>query len=236
MNSESAQDLCPPPKTEMVHVTITRGQLTTLANLLDSYYYSKLPKISEVCATEIEVTNEFINNFVSFTKTDDRFFTFLVEAEGIAEVILQLNRDDLAKKFGILNPDFKERISQAIREIEIEVKQLRSEAQEYKRFLDQIDRDFNIRQDPVRSALRFFGMMNPLGFLIKSVSSCISAYRDFTAIEESRGKRTNILATIRDLRNIVRLMPIVDSDQTQRDSDSEPHPTSSGQEKAASAE
>jgi hypothetical protein len=209
MTSETPQDLSPSPPADKVHITITRGQLSSLANLLDSYYYAKLPKLSGVDAIEIEITNEFINNFVTFCKTDDRLFTLLVEAEGFAEVISRIKRDDFAEKFGILNPNFKEGISQAIREIEIEVKQLRSEAQEYKRLLDQIDHDFNVRGDPVRSALRYVGALNPLGFLVKSVSSCISAYRNFIEIEQTRGKRTDILAKIRDLRNILRLIPVV---------------------------
>ena len=105
------------------------------------------------------------------------------------------------------------------------------------KLLDQIDRDFNVRGDRVRSALRLLGPLNPLGFLIKSVSSCISAYRNFTEIEQTRSKRTDILAKIRDLRNIVRVIPVVESDQAQPDSDSERHATSyGGQEKVASDE
>ena len=139
MTSESPQDLCPSPPADKVHITITRGQLSTLASLLDSYYHSRLPKISDIYSTEIESTNEFINAFVTFTKTDDRLATLLAETlledEGFANIILRISRDDFAEKFGVLNPDFKEGISKAIREIEMGVKQLRSEAQEYKKLV-----------------------------------------------------------------------------------------------------
>jgi hypothetical protein len=212
---------------------ISPAQVAKLAELLDKFYYSYVKtsynqenqELDRVKNQELDKLNLFINNFIRIGKSDDVPLALMMQDKELTDIISGFYQEESAEHFGLLNPEFKKNVILVLDQLADDVQQLKSEAREYEKLLEEADHEFNLSEDPIRAFLRTIALaFNPISYFLDKLSFIFQSFRKIRETEHARWKRTDILAKLNDLRNKVRLMPTTPSNTNQTDPKSDPTP------------
>jgi hypothetical protein len=229
-NLDPSEHCVPPPSESGTSETISANQIASVIQLIDKMYHRHLLRLSEGSGSgrsEVQKANDSINSFVAFCKTQDPFFTLLVENEEFANLMIKINEKNFENYFGIINKEFKNTLISILTEVESEIQELRSESQEYEKLFNDLDYHFNLSKNPIRVALMGLGAyLNPINFAIQKISFIINGFHSVRATEKTRSKRTVTLAKLRDLKNLIRVTPTRSTDRSRSDSKTDRPPES----------